>query len=169
VNAWKPILAALLIFCAGTVTGTLLTRLYQSPRRPAPSRAALPPGPGMAQRMDYLRRIERQLNLKSTQRQRIEQVLRESQERMRKLWEPVMPLAHEELQAAEQRIRAELTPAQARKFDELSRGRAARKSEGASTRGAKRERGGPAPSNRVVPPERTNSSTTNAAGQLTAP
>jgi len=165
VNVWKPILAALLIFCAGTVTGTLLAKLYQAPRRPVPFRAAVPPGPGMAQRMEYLRRIERQLNLRSAQRERIEQILRESQERMRKLWEPVAPLAQEELQATEQHIRAELTPAQARKFDELSRGRSARKIDSVSPRGARRDRLSAAPSDRFASPGRTNTGATNAVGK----
>ena len=106
-------LAALLIFATGVVTGGLaLNRL-----RPAPRPAA---GlPGLTQRLELMRRMERQLDLSADQRERIEAVFRESHQRMKQLWEPLSPQVAEETRRVRERIRAELTPAQTEKFEHL--------------------------------------------------
>jgi hypothetical protein len=118
VNAWKPILAALVIFVAGAATGGLVVRLHQDSPRVHPPVAVTIAGPVM--RMEFLKRIEKQLNLTPLQREHIEGLLRESQERMKMLWEPIAPKASAEFEHVRERILAELTPAQQIRFEELS-------------------------------------------------
>jgi len=118
VNTWKPILAALVIFAAGVVTGGLTLRLAMPSRNPV-TRAGLPPlGVRGEQRRDLLDRMARELYLGPDQRERIDQILRESQERTRLLWESIAPQARAEQRRVRERIREELQPDQRSKFDE---------------------------------------------------
>jgi Spy/CpxP family protein refolding chaperone len=121
VSAWKAILAAVVIFFAGAATGGLVARLRQDRSHLHPPVAVTIAGPVM--RMEFLKRIEKQLNLTPTQREHIEGLLRDSQERMKTLWEPIAPKARAEFDQVRERILAELTPAQQSKFEELSRQR----------------------------------------------
>ena len=63
--------------------------------------------------------MERDLNLTPDQKQRIDGILAESQERTRTLMEPVAPQVRDELQKARDLFRAELTPAQREHFDAM--------------------------------------------------
>jgi Spy/CpxP family protein refolding chaperone len=129
-NYWKVILATMVIFGAGVVTGGLLVRQSQRVRVQPPHYAApqqLPQAQRPTQasptatRLDFLRRIQPQLNLSPDQRQRVERVFAESQERTRTLMEPVTPLVREEVQRAKREFREVLTPRQQRIFDELTK------------------------------------------------
>jgi Spy/CpxP family protein refolding chaperone len=111
VKHWKVILATLVIFGAGIVTGGLAGKRIEAP--PPPFHR-----PGM-QRVEVLRRMEKRLDLNLEQRQRIEQILCDSQERMSKLWEQVGPKMREEFHLVNKRISEELTPEQKKKFEEL--------------------------------------------------
>jgi Spy/CpxP family protein refolding chaperone len=117
VNAWKPILAALIIFAAGVITGGLI-----APAKPEPSGGAQPakaPLPMFPQhRVEYLRRLQRQLDLTPDQRTRIEQHLSASQERLKTMWAPMAPAAREEARQVRRQILEELTPEQRKKFEE---------------------------------------------------
>jgi Spy/CpxP family protein refolding chaperone len=136
---WKVILATLVIFGTGVVTGGLLVHLTQRPpgRLPPPFGVAQPPmgqpgpfgqrPPPNEQRVEFLRHITRQLELTSEQRDAIERILRESQQRTKALWEPVAAKMTEELRKTDNRIRDVLTPEQRQKFDDMrSRMREAR-------------------------------------------
>ena len=116
-NAWKPIVAALVIFAAGVVTGGLTVR-FASPARTVTKPE--PPWPLNIRgaRGALLERMQRELYLSPEQRQRIDQVLRESQDRTRQLWESIAPQAHAEQKRVRERIREELNPEQRTKFDE---------------------------------------------------
>src|SRR5207249_2662564 len=70
-------------------------------------------------RIDFLRRAERELNLTLEQREQADKILRESQERNKKLMEPVTPKIHEELQQTKEQFIAVLTPEQRARFEEL--------------------------------------------------
>lgn len=126
-NYWKVILATMVIFGAGVVTGGLLVRQSQKvrPFPPAglnqhpPTAQPQRPASGSSSRLDFLRRIQPQLNLSPDQHQQIERVFVESQERTRKLMEPVTPQIREELQRAKDEFRQILTPRQQRVFDTL--------------------------------------------------
>jgi len=147
VSAWKPILAALVIFAAGVVTGGLtvgLRRQATGPRWAAPAQGQVRPWPAQrlgAQQGELFRRMQRHLDLTATQCQRIEAVVKESQERIRTLAEDVAPQTRGELRRMRERIREELTPEQRRKFEKLDEG--LRQREGGPKRG---ERPSPAPS-----------------------
>lgn len=118
-KAWRVILAALVIFAAGVVTGGLTVRLKLSQAPPARSAAAEQP----RQRGEMLDRMQRQLHLTPDQRRDIERILRESNARMKQLWETVAPQAREEHQRVSNLIRAELRPEQLEKFEAMLKSR----------------------------------------------
>jgi len=116
----------MLIFGTGVVTGGLLVR--NSTRMQAhhanTASVARPPQPfptfsANGVKIEFLRRMERDLNLSTEQRERIDGILTESQERTRKLMEPVAPQLREELQQTKERFRAALTPIQREAFDAM--------------------------------------------------
>lgn len=152
-NTWKVVLATLVIFAAGVVTGGLLVN-YVERSRPKPPRSAARPGalrppevrpglpvrpdePGRAPgptshlprglRMDLIERLDREVHLTPEQRERIEKILAEGQERNRQLWERILPEIRREMQQTHERIRAVLTPEQQHKFEELMKQRPSRK------------------------------------------
>jgi Spy/CpxP family protein refolding chaperone len=123
-NTWKVILATIVIFVAGLVTGALLVwhseRLFSTPAQ----HPSTPPHPGPTVspgglRLDFLRRIQRDLNLTADQHKQIDKLLQESQERSRKIMEPVAPDIRLELDHTREEFRKVLTPEQEKKFDEL--------------------------------------------------
>ena len=138
-SAWKPILAALVIFAAGVVTGGLTVGLRRQPVGPrwATSSPDLP-RPWLTQRLaaqqgDLFRRMEKHLELTPEQRQRLEAIVRESQERIRALADDLAPQTRGELRRMREKIREELTPEQRRKFEKLDEG--LRQREGGPKRG----------------------------------
>lgn len=113
----------MVIFAAGVMTGGMLTwRLqrsqFQNRPRPLSTRPNQPPSPG-GQRLEFLRRAQRELDLDAQQRERIDKILKESQERTRKLMEPVSPQLRQELERTKQEFRQELSAEQRARFDEL--------------------------------------------------
>jgi Spy/CpxP family protein refolding chaperone len=123
-NTWKVILATMLIFGTGVVTGGLLVGKADRTRNPrAQQNLALrqiPNTPG-GMRLDLLRRMERDLDLSAEQRELVDKIIKESQERTRKIMEPVAPQMRDEMQLTRERFRAVLTPEQRQRFDDLSK------------------------------------------------
>ena len=125
-NTWKLILATMVIFGTGVVTGGLLVQHVQHgrdrrPQRPANAvRPAQPSSPGVM-RFEFLRRMERELDLTPQQREPIDRILQEGQERMKKLMETVEPRRREELKKTIEEFRAVLTPEQGKRFDDLQK------------------------------------------------
>lgn len=125
-NTWKVILATMVIFGAGVVTGGLLVRNTRiiTPN-PPPAAATQQPrpffqgGPAGFVRVDFLRRAERELALTGEQRDQIDQIIRESQERTKKLMEPISPQIREEMQQTKDKFLAVLTPEQKARFEEM--------------------------------------------------
>ena len=72
----------------------------------------------MWQRLEFLRRAQRDLDLTPEQRQRIEGYVKDSQEQIRRLWEPLAPRAKAEMDDLRQRIRGELSEVQRERFDQ---------------------------------------------------
>ena len=70
-------------------------------------------------RLEFLRRIQRVLDLTPEQSESIDRILKQSQERTHKIMEPIVPQMHEELKRAKAEFRQVLTPAQQVRFDEL--------------------------------------------------
>jgi hypothetical protein len=124
VNTWKVIVATIVIFGAGVVTGGLLVRHAERLDVRLARRPPVGPRPGVlanpaGQRLEFLRRAERDLDLTPDQRAQIDHVLKESQERTRRLMEPVAPGLRMEFQRAKDEFRAVLMPGQRVRFDEL--------------------------------------------------
>ena len=114
----------MVIFGTGVLAGALIVRytagFYNSrPQRAGFSnRSAEFASPG-GMRLEFLRRTQRDLELTSEQRERIDKVLKQSQERTRKIMEPVAPQLRGEVQRAKAEFREVLTPEQQVRFDEL--------------------------------------------------
>jgi Spy/CpxP family protein refolding chaperone len=123
VNTWKVIFATVVIFGAGVVTGGLLVKYsaVQTPARPQHGQTNRPVQPISAggMRIEFLRRVERDLNLTPDQREQVDRILAASQERSKKIMEPVTPKIREELQQTREQFRAVLSPEQKIHFDEL--------------------------------------------------
>ncbi len=123
-NSWKVILATMVIFGTGVVTGGLLVR-HAGPGRDRRAqhpagvvRPAQPVSPSVM-RIDFLRRLERELALTPEQHQPVDKVLTEGQERLKKLMETVEPRRREEYKKTIEEFRAVLRPSQRKRFDEL--------------------------------------------------
>ena len=115
-KVWKVILAALVIYSAGVVTGGLTLRLdfFNSSSPEKTSRGSS----RSRQRPDFIDRMQKELGLSPEQRERISQILQESRERMRALWDSVSPKADEEFRHVRTLILAELTAEQAKIYEE---------------------------------------------------
>jgi Spy/CpxP family protein refolding chaperone len=122
VNNWKVILATMVIFGTGVVTGGLLVHYAEggSARVQAPgaARLAQPATPQML-RVEFLRRMGQELKLTAEQREQVDKIIKESQQRSRKIVEPVAPQLREELQRTKEEFRKLLTPEQNTRFEEL--------------------------------------------------
>lgn len=145
-NVWKVVLATLVIFIAGIVTGVILVRIAQGPHVPrpwqmqrgpgdnsrVPSQPMNPPGsnfpndprspgtqpPGLLSR-EFIQILERQLQLTPEQRERIGRIMVEGQERVRELRSRIDPDLRKELQQTKEQIRAVLTPEQREQFEQM--------------------------------------------------
>lgn len=125
-SPWKVILATLVIFCSGLVTGTLLVRKVPPVETdlPTPSRAtagtnATPPWRQQQreQQKDFLKRIDSQLNLTPEQREKVAKIMKASEDRTKLIRDKIAPELKEELKKVREEIRLELTPEQKKKFD----------------------------------------------------
>jgi Spy/CpxP family protein refolding chaperone len=123
VNTWKVILATLVIFGAGIGTGSLLIRHDQPVlvphRQHLADGKAWQPGSAGGMRLEFLRRVQRDLDLNPEQRERIDKILKESQDRTRVIMEPVSGNLRDELKRTRDEFREALTPEQRMRFDEL--------------------------------------------------
>ena len=95
-------------------------------------RAAVRP-PGW-QRFEALKRLEDQIQLAPDQKERIRTLVRESEQRIRSDWEPVVPRIQTEIRDLRRQIAAELNPEQRERFDQLLE----RRDSTPSTKGSRR-------------------------------
>ena len=114
----------MVIFGTGVVTGGLLVRHVEHGRDRRPLRLGERRPPGAApfrgvMRIEFLRRMERELDLTAEQREPIDKILKDGQERMKKLMETVEPRRREEFKKTMEEFRAVLTPEQRKRFDAL--------------------------------------------------
>jgi Spy/CpxP family protein refolding chaperone len=114
------VLATLVIFSTGLITGVVLMKQMPKATPVAVNPPAVPQGPGNMQQ--FLHRAEGELDLTPEQHQRIETVLRESQDRTR-------GLARVEFGKLRDQIRSELLPPQREKFERLLKERQRRAQE----------------------------------------
>lgn len=124
-NAWKVILATLVIFGTGVVTGGLLVTYAIHTNSPS----SVPAQPGTQQtalnpwqlRGQLLRRLVRDLNLTTGQREHIEDIIKDSQERTKNIWKPIQGPMNREIQRMFREVRDQLTTEQNEKLDEMLR------------------------------------------------
>lgn len=143
-SVWKVILATLVIFGAGIITGALfVNRLHQTspvaaipeagtnrhPLNPweTPVINTNAPTRSMKVKNDFLNRFGQQLELTSEQHARIEQILADSQKRTKEISDSVAPYLREEVRHTRELIRNELTAEQLTKYDEIFRPKAKKK------------------------------------------
>jgi len=139
VNSWKVILATVVIFAAGVITGGLLVNHVNDTRPdtvdpsasvssahvPAdnhtPTRPLEVPLPRLAERLskEFVRRLDKTLHLTMVQSNAIAAIVAEGQERNHVIWTNVAPQMRKVMQDVNQQIRAELTPEQLMQFEEL--------------------------------------------------
>ncbi|MDE3068883.1 MAG: hypothetical protein KGJ60_15225 [Verrucomicrobiota bacterium] len=122
-NSWKIILATVVIFGAGVVTGGLLVSyaLHTPGNRRPGHPAELPaPHPELLNQK-FVRQLDRSLHLTPEQRGQIEEIIAEGQRRNRDLWRKAAPAFRAVMQDVHQRIRGVLTPEQRKRFEELLR------------------------------------------------
>jgi len=135
VSPWKVILATMVIFACGVFTGVFVTRTQ--PVSAAVSPAPQPqfvstnktPLPAFArlqmQRPEFLRKLDRQLDLTPEQHDQMVKIMKASQERTAPLWEKIAPQMSGELKRVREEIRQVLSPEQRKQWAELTkRGRA---------------------------------------------
>ncbi|MEY4691909.1 MAG: hypothetical protein RIT19_2234 [Verrucomicrobiota bacterium] len=143
----RIVVSALVIFAAGMLCGAIGVVLVGRLHAPAPAPEAVsdaPPSsavseastgsnglvalpssrpPGNAQ-IEAMARWTRDLNLETTQRERIDAILKRATGRLRELWAPVAPRTRREIDAARYEIEQILTPEQRRQWNESRRRRA---------------------------------------------
>jgi Spy/CpxP family protein refolding chaperone len=110
VKSWTVICAALVIFAAGLVTGVFADRAAVAARTEHVSPP--PPFQGRPDHRRFLEKLDKELNLTPDQHKQIEGLLAASQDRIKKLWEPVRPKVHEEYHQTREEINKLLTPEQ---------------------------------------------------------
>ncbi len=120
VSPWKVILATLVIFIAGLVTGAIGVQRLLKPGGPRPRAEVVHP---WMLRDGFRAELERRLQLTLEQSERIERITREGQERVREISSLVTPEIQAELKAVREEIRETLTPEQRAKFEEMLRTR----------------------------------------------
>jgi Spy/CpxP family protein refolding chaperone len=120
VKIWKVVVAVMVIFGAGVVTGGFLVRV----RVPAPLSRPVSDGPVAGTpslvpgRQQFVQRLHRELSLTPEQSAQVDLIMRESHEHMAKIMEPVAPQTREETRRVRQQIQAILTPEQKTKFND---------------------------------------------------
>jgi Spy/CpxP family protein refolding chaperone len=134
VRPWKVILATAVIFSSGWVVGAFVVkkearaaRLGHSLQRGGSTNAPL--SFWHIQQREFIRRMDKELNLTPQQRERIAEALKESQERTKQIREKIAPEMREELKRVRDEIRAELTPEQQEKFEQAMKTKPPRKSD----------------------------------------
>jgi len=130
VNSWKVILATVIIFGAGVVTGGLLVSYVMHPKvhplftnsddhAQAGGHESLHPRPPEMWSKEFVQKLDDALKLTPEQRDVIEKIIADGQEKNHEIWTNITPQIRKVMQDARQQIREQLTPDQRRKFEEL--------------------------------------------------
>jgi Spy/CpxP family protein refolding chaperone len=140
-NSWKIILAIVVIFGAGVLTGGLLVNYVELPHpkdiqrlpgewnphpqannrdhdQPRPQDLLKPRPPEMLSKQ-FVQQLDNTLHFTPEQRAAIAKIVADGQERNSEIWTIVAPQFHKMLQDVRQQIREQLTPEQRKQFEEL--------------------------------------------------
>jgi Spy/CpxP family protein refolding chaperone len=141
VNSWKIILAALVIFGAGVMAGTLVAmhhplRSLEENSPPPPmenhehSQRELPRPPLVdVLGKKFSQQLDEKLQLTPEQKTNIQKIIAGGQDKNHAIWTNVAPQMREVIQDVHREVREQLTPEQQKQFEELlKQGRSPRKS-----------------------------------------
>lgn len=130
-NSWKIILAALVIFGAGVMAGTLVATHHplaapENPNPPSenrdhPPHMELPRPPLVEQSLNkkFLQQLNDKLQLSADQYTNIQKIISEGQEKNHAIWTNVAPEIRGVIMDTHKQIREQLTSDQKEKFEEL--------------------------------------------------
>jgi hypothetical protein len=124
VNFWKIILATVVIFGAGVMTGGLLVNyvdhVHSGNHHPSDYHDSdLPMPHGEMLGKQFLSQLNDVLHLTPDQHKTIEKIIADGQERNHDLWKIVSPQFRAVMQDVHQKIREQLTPDQRKQFEKL--------------------------------------------------
>lgn len=111
---WKVILATIVIFAAGAFAGGMFVK-----SRVRIVEAVKPPIPPILAQQRFQARLKKELALEGDQTNRIDKIFAESNARIDIIWKLLGPEMQKELREVHENIRAELTPVQREKFEQL--------------------------------------------------
>jgi hypothetical protein len=133
VNAWKPILAAVVIFAAGVVTGGFVVDFGAPkpprafPRERGPRNAERGPGSRTEGQLNWLmKRIQLDLKLTDKQAATVESAFKASREEMKLTFEELRPRMRASTEKLKESLRDDLTEEQIAKFEKYLRPEAMR-------------------------------------------
>lgn len=111
---WKVILATLVIFAAGAFTGVVVTKARAPKVLPAE-----PPVPPVLGQQRFQHKLKKELELTGDVTNRIDKIFADSNARIKIIWDLLNPEMQKELKEVRDNIRAELTPEQREKFEQM--------------------------------------------------
>ncbi len=111
---WKVILATIVIFAAGALAGGMFVK-SRTPQFVAPK----PPIPPILAQQRFQQKLRKELQLSGEVTNRIDKIFAESKARIKIIWDLLGPEMQKELREVHENIRAELTPEQREKFEQL--------------------------------------------------
>ena len=133
-NYWKVILATIVIFGAGVLTGGLLVGHVSRPSAPlfSPFRRTPPPKPGIYDTLppqmrpgflntNFVQELNDKLDLNPKQREQIRRIITQAQQNTHDLWKLVAPQFQVVWHDTREQIRDVLTPEQKKEFEFLLR------------------------------------------------
>jgi len=126
VNAWKIILATIVIFAAGVFTGGFLVNCidhsHHAHHRPEIHAEVSPlPEPPLVRQMnkDFLKKLDDKLQLSPEQHSKIEKIIATGQDRNHELWTNVAPKMRAVMMDVNHQIKEQLSADQQKDFEEL--------------------------------------------------
>ena len=120
-NRWRVILAAAVIFLAGVGTGAVVVRTY-APKIDKRTHISPPLPIGEDRRREYVDKLDRELHLTMDQRAQVEEILVQSQDRMKTIWDPIAGEVKDEYRRTRKEIWEILTPEQQAKMKTWRKG-----------------------------------------------
>jgi len=117
VSPWKVILATMVIFACGVITGSMIARTMTTKSGQRPPNAVPIPGRGAVLQMQKV--LDKQFDLTAEQRAQIENIMKASQQRTQPLWDKIAPQMNDEIKRVRTEIREVLTPEQWKQFTDL--------------------------------------------------
>ena len=120
-NRWRVILAAAVIFLAGVGTGAVVVRTY-APKIVKRTHISPPLPIGEDRRREYVDKLDRELHLTMDQRAQVEEILVQSQDRMKTIWDPIAGEVKDEYRRTRKEIWEILTPEQQAKMKTWRKG-----------------------------------------------